>query len=121
MIGAMIRVDQRKSAALPILTMPDLLPLDAITVTDAPAVGGKALGLARLTRAGLPVPPGFCLTADAYRRLHKTGLASDTALSATVAAAYRQLGGPVAVRSSAVAEDSPTASFAGQPETVLGV
>ncbi len=44
------------------------------------------------------------------------------ALRAAVAAAYVALGGgPVAVRSSATAEDGSDASFAGQQETVLGV
>ena len=30
-------------------------------------IGAKAAGLARLTRAGLPVPAGFCLSVKAYR------------------------------------------------------
>src|SRR4029453_10835287 len=30
-------------------------------------VGGKAGNLGEMTRAGLPVPPGFCVTTDAYR------------------------------------------------------
>jgi rifampicin phosphotransferase len=43
-------------------------------------------------------------------------------LDAAIAAAYSALGeGPVAVRSSATAEDLPEASFAGQQETVLNV
>src|SRR5687767_9665126 len=31
------------------------------------AVGGKALNLGVLSRAGLPVPTGYCLTTTAYR------------------------------------------------------
>ncbi len=31
-------------------------------------VGGKAFGLARLIRAGFPVPDGFCITTIAYRK-----------------------------------------------------
>ncbi|MFL5991559.1 MAG: PEP/pyruvate-binding domain-containing protein, partial [Rubrobacteraceae bacterium] len=31
-----------------------------------PVVGGKAANLGELTRAGLPVPPGFCVTTAAY-------------------------------------------------------
>jgi len=31
-------------------------------------VGGKAFGLARLIRAGFPVPNGFCVTTGAYRK-----------------------------------------------------
>jgi phosphohistidine swiveling domain-containing protein len=32
-----------------------------------PEVGGKGASLARLAAAGLPVPPGFCITTAAYR------------------------------------------------------
>src|SRR5437868_1672385 len=31
------------------------------------AVGGKAVNLCRLARAGFPVPPGFVVTTDAFR------------------------------------------------------
>jgi phosphohistidine swiveling domain-containing protein len=34
---------------------------------DIPLVGGKAANLGEMVRAGLPVPPGFCVTAEAYR------------------------------------------------------
>jgi len=44
-----------------------LIPLASAQATDAERVGPKAANLARLARAGLPVPGGFCLTADAYR------------------------------------------------------
>ena len=30
-------------------------------------LGGKGAGLAEMTNAGLPVPPGFCVTTDGYR------------------------------------------------------
>src|SRR5438128_9057624 len=42
-----------------------IIPL--IDAADADRVGPKAANLAALTRAGLPTPGGFCLTADAYR------------------------------------------------------
>jgi pyruvate,water dikinase len=100
--------------------MSTIRPLNAITDADAPTVGGKASGLARMLRAGLPVPPGFCIT-NAARRPGGSAQ-DDPQLAAEIGAAYRALGGgPVAVRSSATAEDSTTASFAGQQETVLGV
>jgi pyruvate,water dikinase len=52
--------------------------------------------------------------------IESTGLPE--AVSAAIAAAYEELGaGPVAVRSSAVAEDLATASFAGQLETYLWI
>ena len=40
--------------------------LDEIGQTQIAEVGGKGANLGELTRAGLPVPPGFVLTADAY-------------------------------------------------------
>jgi pyruvate,water dikinase len=102
--------------------MPDLIPLDAIRPDDLAAVGGKGLNLGRLAAAGLPVPPGFCVSTDASRHANGQPLTPDSGLGTAIAAAYRQLGGgPVAVRSSATAEDSADASFAGQQETVLGV
>ncbi|MBL8092914.1 MAG: hypothetical protein JNL73_02005 [Anaerolineales bacterium] len=43
-----------------------VLPFDSDYATLAVA-GGKGVNLARLTRAGFPVPPGFIVTTDAYR------------------------------------------------------
>ncbi|MBI4499394.1 MAG: hypothetical protein HY689_16020 [Chloroflexi bacterium] len=104
--------------------------------------GTKAATLARLRRAGLPVPPGFCLTVAAYQMVLATAGLADTDpdpagarqqaalraawwppdLKAALAQAYRDLGeGPVAVRSSGVAEDLAGASYAGQYETFLNV
>ena len=39
-----------------------------ITKADVAVVGGKGANLGELTRAGFPVPPGFVVTVDAYRR-----------------------------------------------------
>src|SRR5687768_18302397 len=43
-----------------------ILPFDAIDRASLPLAGGKAANLGELTRAGLPVPPGFCVTTTAY-------------------------------------------------------
>src|SRR5688572_18747849 len=43
---------------------PFVLPL--IACTQPSLVGGKAAGLARLLAGGFPVPPGFCVTTEAY-------------------------------------------------------
>ncbi|WP_084960055.1 PEP/pyruvate-binding domain-containing protein [Thermoactinospora rubra] len=105
---------------------------------DLPTVGGKGASLARLARAGLPVPDGFHVTTHAYRRFVAehglTGRPQEMArliteheipadLAGDVLAAYAKLGGEpaVAVRSSATAEDLPGMSFAGQQETFLNV
>jgi pyruvate,water dikinase len=48
--------------------MPRLIvPLSAAEATDADRFGPKAANLARLGRAGLPIPDGFCVDAEAYR------------------------------------------------------
>ena len=48
-----------------------------ITKADVALVGGKGANLGELTSAGFPVPPGFVVTVDAYRRFAKaTGVGS---------------------------------------------
>src|SRR5947209_7210092 len=94
-----------------------IVTFDKIEPGDNDLVGGKGLSLGLLARAGLPVPPGFCLTTDVYRRMRGSSFASNPELRTRITDAYHQLGGgPVAVRSSATAEDSASASFAGQQE-----
>ncbi len=44
-----------------------VLPLEGCQSSSLPAVGGKAVGLWELLRRGLPVPPGFVVTTEAYR------------------------------------------------------
>ena len=39
---------------------------EEIGLTDVAVVGGKGANLGELTAAGLPVPPGFVVTAPAY-------------------------------------------------------
>ena len=97
-------------------TVVDLVDVDP---TRPDLVGGKATGLASLIRGGERVPAGFCITARAQEGV--AGAVGDV-LRREIVEAYRRLGaGPVAVRSSATAEDLPHASFAGQHETVLDV
>ena len=76
------------------------------------SVGGKAAGLAAMIQNRRTGPAGFCSTTKAYRQ----GEIPEQA----VLEAYRSLGGPVAVRSSATVEDLPEASF-GQQDTYLNV
>jgi len=52
-----------------------VLWLEEISKDDHELVGGKAAGLGELIRAGIPVPPGFVVTSDAYRTFVKeTGI-----------------------------------------------
>jgi pyruvate,water dikinase len=99
--------------------------------------GGKGASLARMSALGLPVPPGFVVPADVLESVVdaealRAALPDHVKAQAIVAAApvpdevataYAALGDdpPVAVRSSACAEDSETASYAGQQETYLHV
>lgn len=41
---------------------------DNITKKDIETAGGKGANLGEMTRAGIPVPPGAVLTAQAYQR-----------------------------------------------------
>ncbi len=121
--------------------------VDSVFDLDNPAArlvvntGGKGATLARMRNAGLPVPPGFVVSTQAFRSagftqpawlrkqittidatnlqaldplcqkarqyLIEVGIPSEVA--AAVTRAYQEIlaGGPVAVRSSATAEDQP--------------
>lgn len=48
------------------MTRPFILPLSQCV--DRDLAGGKAVGLARLIAAGFSVPPGLCITTEAYRQ-----------------------------------------------------
>lgn len=122
------------------------------------SVGGKGVSLSRLINQGLPVPDGFHVTTDAYRRFTSQNDLQKKILNAleevneskpstmeqvsqkirnlfdqaiipaevaeAISYAYKNmLNGdqPVAVRSSATAEDQPDFSFAGQQESFLNV
>ncbi|MBO8128652.1 MAG: phosphoenolpyruvate synthase [Peptococcaceae bacterium] len=48
---------------------------EELTKDDIALVGGKGANLGELTRAGIRVPPGFCVTAQAYKYfIERTGL-----------------------------------------------
>lgn len=79
--------------------------------------GGKAVNLCAALRSGLPVPNGFAISAAGANGAAR----GERHALAAVLAAYETFGGLVAVRSSAIGEDSKEASFAGQHLTVLGV
>ena len=86
-------------------------------VSDTSVFGSKAVGLGEAVRAGLPVPPGVALAGpivEAVAGGHEDAIEQ-------VAAVVEPLGGPLAVRSSAVDEDGADASFAGQHLTLLNV
>lgn len=127
-----------------------------VSKEDIPLVGGKGANLGEMSRAGLPVPPGFIITSAAYfnfvkakgiddyirkwtkdldpedsKTLNKIALELQKAMKefalpddliTEIETAYDEMhGGPVAVRSSATAEDLPGNSFAGQQATFLNV
>lgn len=125
-----------------------------ITKNNVDIAGGKGASLGELTCAGIPVPPGFVVTADAFDRfidetkikieietrlsevnpddinsierasnilrdvIHDTPMPND--LIEEILGAFQELDAElVAVRSSATAEDSDIASWAGELETYL--
>lgn len=86
-----------------------LIDLDDDAALDPATVGGKAAGLAALRRDGERVPDGVVV------------LPEIEAAHAAEAVVARFGDRPLAVRSSATAEDLATASFAGQYRTLLSV
>ncbi len=117
---------------------PPVIWFDDPACDHVAVAGGKGASLSSMVRQGLPVPNGFvvpagvlaaCVDADTLKAHAKAQdhaaavkLVEETAeVPAEVMAAYESLGGKVAVRSSASAEDSEAASYAGQQETYLNV
>jgi hypothetical protein len=45
-----------------------VLWFEELRKTDIPSVGGKNANLGEMTSAGIPVPPGFAITAYAYKK-----------------------------------------------------
>jgi len=120
-------------------------------------VGGKGANLGEMTKAGFPIPQGFCITTGAYRNFIQTSLVMKGLfdqlekinpndldqicklgqsirehlcsihmpedIQSAVFKAWQTAGKEkaYAVRSSATAEDLPTASFAGQQDTYLNI
>ena len=91
----------------------ELLDLCDAGAAERARVGGKAGVLGELAAAGLPVPPGFVVTA--------ADLDADGWEPALTEAAGELGGSRFAVRSSGAAEDLPDASYAGLYETYLNV
>ena len=119
--------------------MSDVVWFGEAACLEVTRAGGKGASLAAMTAAELRVPAGFVVPAEVLERsvdaarLRELARAGDhDAAQALVlasepprdeiTAAYERLGaGLVAIRSSACAEDSDTASYAGQQETYLNV
>ena len=95
--------------------MKRVVPLEK--ALDAAIFGSKAVGLGQAIRDGLPVPPGVALSGSIVEAV----AAGERSAIKEVAKWVRPLGGPLAVRSSAMDEDGAAASFAGQHLTLLNV
>lgn len=102
-----------------------VLDLQQIDRTHVALVGGKGANLGELSRIdGIRVPPGFVVTTEGYRRATMGGSLSmpdDVASAIARALGHHDDDVAWAVRSSATAEDRPTASFAGQHDSFLNV
>ncbi len=135
-----------------------VVDLEEVDQSQVAVVGGKGAHLGELSRIDdVHVPPGYCVTTDAFRRfmadvpslderldalarvapddreaiadlsaeirraVEATPVSDELAAAITRPLAGRGESGAYAVRSSATAEDLPSASFAGQQDTFLNV
>jgi pyruvate,water dikinase len=97
-----------------------IIPFEELTIKDIAKAGGKGASLGEMTSAGIPVPPGFVVSTDAFLEYSEVGIPED--LKSEILKSFDELGFErVAVRSSAIAEDSADASWAGQFESFLNV
>lgn len=96
-------------------------PFSEISKTDVAQVGGKGGSLGEMTQAGIPVPPGLVITTEVYQQYHNAFDIPES-LQTDILQKFDELKlDRVAVRSSAIAEDSADTSWAGQFETILNV
>jgi pyruvate,water dikinase len=102
------------------LAVPTVVDLYDPAAVDAAIVGAKAAALARCSRAGLAILPGFVLTTAAAERG-----ADDPSVIAPLRRAWNALraqqDAPLVVRSSSTVEDAAESSMAGQFTSVLDV
>jgi phosphohistidine swiveling domain-containing protein len=97
-------------------TNKSVVDLKDIERQDINTCGGKAVSLAKMIGAGINVPGGFVITTEAL----KNGI--DTKLKRMILAEFdKRSFKDVAVRSSALVEDSKEASWAGQFDSFLNV
>jgi pyruvate,water dikinase len=106
------------------LAVPDGFCVTTVAYADVAVAAGIAPLLAELAALGAEDRPRLARQAEQIRAaLLQAPLPGN--LEAAITGAYEMLGGraavPVAVRSSATAEDLPGASFAGQQDTYLNV
>jgi len=111
-----------------------VLPLSDRQAQSPARTGVKAATLAKLTAAGLPVPPGFVISTAAFqsvlenlpRRAKRRNALLDAPIAldlrTAILTAYVSMGsGSVSVRSSSNAEDLSETSFAGQYDSFLNI
>jgi len=91
-----------------------------ISKNDVLIAGGKGASLGEMTKAGIPVPPGFVITTNSFLEFHNKTFSEN--FKKELLSSFENLKSErVAVRSSAIAEDASSASWAGQLESYLNV
>lgn len=97
-----------------------LLQLNQIRKNSVSFVGGKASSLGEMIQINVTVPQGFVITTQAFDKFNNRTAPQE--LQNNILSEFDKLHTDiVAVRSSGVAEDSLSSSFAGQFETYLNV
>ena len=104
-----------------VITKHQVVRLQELSAALRPLAGGKASTLAKLLQAGYPVPDGFVILPAAFVDEQLAPAAWQQVTTHLHALRKQAADVPVAVRSSALQEDSAQASFAGEFESVLNV
>ncbi len=89
-----------------------LYSFDQVDETVFSRIGGKGANLVLLRRMGLPVPAGYCVPTDVHTYYIENGELPDVLIDGIIKA-KNQLGGKIAIRSSANCEDGADLSMAG--------
>ncbi|HKI74441.1 MAG TPA: PEP/pyruvate-binding domain-containing protein [Pseudomonadales bacterium] len=95
----------------------NFVPVPFIDCMEEERFGGKVKSLGEACRAGLPVPPGYGVEVELVNAV----VSGEAHATSAVKAAFEKMACNIAVRSSAVGEDSTEASFAGQHDSIMNV
>ncbi|MBI4284673.1 MAG: pyruvate, phosphate dikinase [Chloroflexi bacterium] len=88
---------------------------------DKSQLGNKGANLVIMVQLGLPVPPGFVISIDAYKKWRETGLLPDEEISSAVAELEMVMGRKMGKGLEVSVRSSAPVSMPGMMDTVLNI